>query len=404
MSMRLKTPLVILVIVFALTAASFFLSAPFIRRDTTSAMRRELAPVSLFFLTAAVTVSTVVSGVAVKRFKKIERMMNELSAGTARLEASLCEALRAVRGKSNFPAGVSHETEAAKSLKIFPHFEKKHRWDSKPVRLNLTYARVLIVDDLATNLAVARSLMKPYNMRIDCVSSGWEAVDAVRAERVRYDAVFIDYMMPGMDGIETARLIRGIGTDYAKTVPLIALTADDTEGIEKMFLTGGFQAFIPKPIQMTRLDAVIREWVRDKEQERLNEGRQKKSSEQRSGIDRRTPGKGISGLDAEDGIELFNGDENSYIEVLRSYAENMPPLLESLKEVKENNLADYAIAVHGIKGASRGICANTLGRVAETLEKAAKAGDYDFVAFHNKAFLETAWKLVSEIDEMFSQT
>jgi CheY-like chemotaxis protein len=80
-------------------------------------------------------------------------------------------------------------------------------------------------------------MMKPYGMKIDCVTSGQEAIDAIRAEKVKYNAIFMDHMMPGMDGIEATRIIREeIGTEYAKTVPVIALTANAIVGNEEMFL------------------------------------------------------------------------------------------------------------------------------------------------------------------------
>jgi CheY-like chemotaxis protein len=132
------------------------------------------------------------------------------------------------------------------------------------MRISLPYARVLIVDDVATNIDVARGIMESYGMQIDSAYSGREAIDAVRDEKVRYDAIFMDHMMPGMDGIEATRIIREeIGTEYAKTVPIIALTADAISGNDQMFLRKGFQAFISKPIEIDCLEAVIREWIRD---------------------------------------------------------------------------------------------------------------------------------------------
>jgi hypothetical protein len=111
----------------------------------------------------------------------------------------------------------------------------------------------------------------------------------------------------------------------------------------------------------------------------------------------------IAGLDMERGINHFGGDEDSYLDVLRSYAVNTPPLLETIKNVDREHLGDYAIVVHGIKGSSRGICADDFAGEAEVLENSARAGDYDFIAAHNQSFLDTAWKLMSDIDVMLSQ-
>ena len=305
--------------------------------------------------------------------------------------------------------------ETVDSLKSFNYTEKKRELDSKLTpRISLPYARVLVVDDVATNLEVAKGLMSPYNMRIDCTLSGQDAVNTIRSETVRYNAVFMDHMMPVMDGVEAMRKIREIGTNYAKNIPIIALTANAIVGNEAMFLSEGFQAFISKPIEVSRLDVVIREWVRDKEQERLYLEQQKmqKGEKESYAPDEKDGGiknLGIKNLNAKSlnveildvkkGIERFGG-EDSYFKILRSYAMTTPPLTESIKGVSRDNLANYGITVHGIKGASRGICADALGDAAEALEKAALTGDYDFIAANNAAFLEASDKLLSEIDDI----
>ncbi len=153
------------------------------------------------------------------------------------------------------------------NLQRFRYAVDKRRSKARLDRLQLPYARVLVVDDNITNLDIARGIMKPYGMKIDCVTSGQKAVDAIRGERHRYTAVFMDHMMPEMDGVEAARQIRGLGTEYAETVPIIALTANAIAGTEMMFLQNGFQAFISKPIDIARLDEVIRCFVRDRNKE-----------------------------------------------------------------------------------------------------------------------------------------
>jgi CheY-like chemotaxis protein len=255
-------------------------------------------------------------------------------------------------------------------------------------RINLPYARVLVVDDNITNLDVAKGLMKPYGMNVDCVTSGQQAVDAIRAGELRSNAVFMDHMMPGMDGIEAVRAIREIDTDYAKNIPIIALTANAIVGNEELFLNKGFQAFLSKPIDISRLDEVIRNWVRDKNQEKLIA----------SGSRSRKP----AGLDIKKGIKRFGGDEELYLDVLRSYVLNTGPLLQSLEKLSGDNLPDYAVTVHGIKGASLGIFADMIGSSAEALENAAKAGDYEYVKTHNRTFIGAVRKLICDLEDMLS--
>ncbi|MCL1836132.1 MAG: ATP-binding protein [Treponema sp.] len=308
--------------------------------------------------------------------------------------------------------------EVVNSLKGFHYSDQKRRRSFRTARVNLSYARVLLVDDVTTNLDVAKGMMKPYGMQIDCVTSGQDAINMIRAESVRYNAIFMDHMMPDMDGIEATRIIREeIGTEYAKNIPIIALTANAILGNEALFLDKGFQAFLTKPIEIERLDMVIREWVRDKELEKSLAGQKinidgqeyldvrsgderRTDSDRRSGGDRRTFGKRIHGLDIGRGIERFSGDEESFLQVLQSYANNTPPLLEKIVSVNKDNLSEYAVTVHGIKGASNGICAEAVGAKAEALEKAAKDGDISYVMAYNVDFMDSAKKLIKDITGM----
>jgi len=295
--------------------------------------------------------------------------------------------------------------ELANSLKNFRYIDQKRRRNSRMARVNLSYAKVLIVDDVPTNLDVAKGMLKPYKMQVDCVTSGQEAIDAIRAEKVKYNAILMDHMMPGMDGIKATHIIREeIGTEYAKTVPIIALTANAIVGNEEMFLKNGFQAFIAKPIEMSRLDAVIRQWVRDKELEKsLPDYAAEQPEENPQEIPEWISSSQLEGVDTQKGFERFNHDTESFLNVLRSYAINTPVSLDTIKDVNKDNLASYAIEVHGIKGSSRGICAEAIGAKAEALEKAAKQGDLDFVIANNADLIEAAGKLINNIKELLNK-
>jgi signal transduction histidine kinase len=157
--------------------------------------------------------------------------------------------------------------ETAERLSNFCYSDRKKGTREKLVRLKLDYARVLVVDDFSTNLDVAAGMLRKYKMQVDCVMSGQEAVDLIAAGTPEYDAIFMDHMMPGMDGIEATKIIRALGTKYAQEIPIIALTANAVAGNEQMFLENSFNAFIPKPFSATILDSVIQQWVRDKSKE-----------------------------------------------------------------------------------------------------------------------------------------
>jgi CheY-like chemotaxis protein len=131
--------------------------------------------------------------------------------------------------------------------------------------------RFLVVDDVDINLEVARGMIEAYEATVDCVLSGREAVELLRAGSSgesgvpRYDAVFMDHMMPGMDGIEAVRIIRNeIDSEYARTIPIIALTANAIIGNEDMFLERGFNAMLAKPMEVNKLEEVLAKYGRHK--------------------------------------------------------------------------------------------------------------------------------------------
>jgi CheY-like chemotaxis protein len=129
------------------------------------------------------------------------------------------------------------------------------------VRFTAPEASVLLVDDVVTNLKVANGLLLPYKMRVDLCKSGVTAIEAVKTNR--YDIVFMDHKMPGMDGIEATQRIRAMGEEeaYYKEVPVIALTANAVLGTKEMFLENGFNDFLSKPIDTVKLNAVLEKWI-----------------------------------------------------------------------------------------------------------------------------------------------
>jgi len=307
-------------------------------------------------------------------------------------------------------------TEVAEKLQNFHYYKHKLDLNTKLIRANLSYARVLVVDDIAANLDVARGLMKPYNMQIDCVTSGAAAVNLIRENKVKYNAVFMDHMMPDMDGIEATRIIRQeIGTEYAKNLPIIALTANAIVGNEELFLQNGFTAFLSKPIDIVVLDTAINRWVRDRELEKKLNMEQPAASEEKTDrrngknsrrniLDRRTGAdrRGIdewemSGINIKKGLDYFGGDENIFFDVLKSYVENTPPLLDKMRELYKENLDKYKVIVHGIKSSSRSIGADAIGSQAEALERAAKEANFSFISMNNYEFIQKTERLIEKI-------
>ena len=273
--------------------------------------------------------------------------------------------------------------EAIEGLKNFSYLEQRfHTVETLPL-LSLPYARVLVVDDVETNLAVAVGLLNRYSINYDCVDSGLKAIEAMKNENIRYSAIFMDHMMPGMDGIEATRRIREINSDYTRNIPVIAFTANAIVGSEDMFLNNGFQAFISKPIDPMLFDSIIREWVNKKQVSILDFH--------------------IDGVNIKDGLKRYFGDEGAYMNVLRAFAQSVPGILNAAEDIIEDNLEDYIIAVHGIKGSCYGICADKLAKQAEQLEFAAKEDNYDFVVSKNSAFIKNTRTLLININEVIAK-
>ena len=275
----------------------------------------------------------------------------------------------------------------------------------------LSYARVLIVDDVLTNHAVARGIMRPYKMTIDAVLSGQDAIDLIAKAEVTYDTIFMDHMMPGMDGVEATRHIRELGTDYAKNIPIIALTANALTGNEEFFLANGFNAYVIKPINVNVLNSVLLKWVRDAKKESLLEEKTLTDNElSLSGILKSYT---IEGVDLAAGAAQFGGEEN-YLEIIKVFVADTPKLLEDIQNFKRkftimpaaavaalDALKNYSITVHGIKGSCYGICAAQVGDLAKELEMAAKTQDLNKIMSLNNEFIVATEKLVNELKILF---
>ena len=123
-------------------------------------------------------------------------------------------------------------------------------------------AHILIVDDISINLEVAEALMLPYQIKIDTCLGGEQSLELIYSNT--YDIVFMDHMMPEMDGIETTKRIReweNKQPDTDKQLPIIALTANAVSGMREMFLLHGFNDFISKPIEISKLDRILEKWI-----------------------------------------------------------------------------------------------------------------------------------------------
>jgi len=287
--------------------------------------------------------------------------------------------------------------EIAENLR---HFRMNYITDGRRNLINrdmMPYGKILVVDDVETNLYVAVGLMKLYRLQIDTARSGKAAIDKIKDGKI-YDIVFMDHMMPEMDGIETTKHLRDLGY----TNPIVALTANAVAGQADMFLHNGFDDFISKPIDIRQLDSVLNKLVRDKHPDEIRSAEENNTPASPTSQPTGVQNANIAGLNIPEGLQRYNCDEAMYLKVLRLYALNIASMLKSMESLSEEKLHDYEITVHGIKGASLDIYAEQTGKNARDLEMAAKSGDFAFVQAHNAQFIEETRKLIGEIESVLS--
>ncbi|MDR0550556.1 MAG: response regulator [Spirochaetaceae bacterium] len=260
---------------------------------------------------------------------------------------------------------------------------------------NSARGRALIVDDIETNIEVARGILSLYNIDSDGALSGIEALKIIEKGEPRYDMIFMDHMKPDMNGLEATSLIRALDSDYAKNIPVIALTANTMAGGENKFLNSGFNAYMAKPLDIEKLDL-----------EMAKLGRHRAAPIQLDLYEETSVFNDLSikGMNFSDGLRRF-GSVEMYKHILFSFVHNTPAVLEKIKAIAASGAltaaktGDYSILAHGIKGSARAIGAELVGNMAEELEKAAKAGDTALILEKNLAFAAETEKLIDSLAE-----
>lgn len=258
-------------------------------------------------------------------------------------------------------------------------------------------AKVLVVDDNAVNLKVAAGLMKPYNMKIFTASNGPEAIDFVQREQ--FDIIFMDHMMPEMDGVEATQIIRNLPGEYYKNVPIIALTANAISGAREMFLGAGFNDFLAKPIEISVLDRELRTWLPEKY---LITQTTKVSEEAASNRLNAL----LSGelVDYKVGL-MYSGDNmENYLDLLSIYASSGDEYKNALNaRFEAHDWKNYTIVVHGMKSSSLSVGAKSLSELAKRLESAGKEGNFDVIRNEHATLIALLEKVIEEIENYLQE-
>ena len=255
-------------------------------------------------------------------------------------------------------------------------------------------AKILVVDDNEMNLKVFLGLLKNHGMQIDTAMSGKECL--ARIEQNAYHIIFMDHLMPEMDGVETLRRIRKLKTNQSKDAVIVALTANAVSGAREMFLEEGFDDYLSKPIIAIKLEQMIQKYLPE-------ELLMKNDLEQKEEIPA-TPGDTVRSASSEKGLvywemgkALCMEDEEIYREVLQAFLES-PSAMELRQYYEESDFDNYRIKIHAMKTNLANIGAMSVSDRAKQLELAlSNENNVSYVQENHDEFMKEYERVVSEV-------
>lgn len=270
--------------------------------------------------------------------------------------------------------------------------------------------RVLVVDDEPMNLMVAEGILRDYQMQVKTADSGIKALEL--CEREEFDLIFLDHMMPEMDGVETLKRIRKNHSEEGRMLTAIAFTANAVSGAREMFLREGFDEFVSKPIEYLELERVLKKVLpkslvsfveRDRHEESRYEqkvfpaenhmkeqdadkipeesGESKTEEDLLSRLER-------MGINTGAGLQYCRGDREFYRELLAKFAQDAQPKEQAIDGFwQKEDLTNYHIMVHALKSSAKMIGADHLSELARKAEEAAKDQDAAYIKAHHGELL-----------------
>lgn len=292
-------------------------------------------------------------------------------------------------------------------------------------------AHILVVDDNETNLMIISDILESYQIKVTTATSGVEALEKIQS--MNYDFVFMDHMMPGMDGVETFHKIRDKVGSYYQKVPVVALTANAVSGARNMFISEGFADYMEKPIEISVLERVLHRnipeeklryylpteapsikedtafvdeasktearqtWVEKEERPKTSDTlqSQKASGQSKAQEPKETKELIIGNLDVPMGI-MYCGSEKSFIKVLAQFILSAPKVEEEIRMYfNQEDWDNYIICVHGLKSSSMSLGAKELSAKAKELELAGKAGQYQVIYDNHGEMLEEYARVIA---------
>ena len=262
--------------------------------------------------------------------------------------------------------------------------------------------RALVVDDEPMNLIVANGIFKRYEMVVTTAASGEEAIRLCREQE--YDIVFMDHMMPEMDGVEAMKRIRSEAGRRNRELPIVALTANAVSTAKEMFLSEGFDGFVSKPVDLVELERVLKKVLPKSAIELRSEEEEETQTETVAEKEEQNPYAPLKalGVNVERGLYYCQNEEDFYKELLMQFASDAAGKRTNAGIYYfGQDFPNYAIIVHALKSTAKMIGAEKLSEEAKNLEAAAKAGDGIFIQTNHEKVMKEYEKLSNGILALF---
>ncbi len=275
--------------------------------------------------------------------------------------------------------------------------EKNIRYDgSRQSSFTAPKGKVLVVDDNTMNLTVFQALLKRTKLQVVTAESGNQCLSYVQKQK--FHIIFMDHMMPKMDGIETLHEIKKLAAfeDFPnKDTPVIALTANAVAGAKEMYFAQGFAEFLTKPINAELMEYTICKYL---PAELMQTAKEAGSDQETANGAYETDSDLERGVSIRNGLKYSKGDMELYLELVRMFLKDQNKIKLLRQYLSVHNMKDYAILVHALKGNARTLGADALADLAYEHEMHSKAGQEDYITAH-WAQLEQAWETARETFE-----
>ncbi len=262
--------------------------------------------------------------------------------------------------------------------------------------------KVLLVDDNKLNLKVGKRLLSNYELNIECVESGYDAIEKVKTNQ--YDIILLDIMMPKMGGVSTLKKLKDIENF---NTPVVALTADAIQGKSQKYLEAGFDAYLSKPIDNMELNKVLSKYLGknkkqikvkevdveevEKHQEEKEEKKEKTSLKKENRIEYLKE----NGIDVDSGLSLL-GSVDLYNQTLKDFLTETKTRIPKMKKFKESkDCENYQILAHAMKSDSKYLGFKTLAEMSLEHELKGKENNIKFIDENYDKLMEEVKRVVN---------